>query len=251
MQAPTLANTIIIIPVRMASDRLPGKPLVDICGVPMIVRVWRCAVAAKLGPVLVAAADDVVAKTMREAGGDALLTDPNLPSGSDRIAQALQLRDPIKRYRYVVNLQGDLPSIDPFVIRRCLQPLKTDGIDIGTLAAMITDQREVADPSVVKAIANLEVSSGLAEAGDFVRTLPDTARPPFWHHIGVYAYRRKALERFVGLPLSDTEKARKLEQMRALDNAMRIGVARVDDVPVSVDTPEDLDRARQLLKNRA
>ncbi len=244
MAAPDPSNTIVVIPARMASTRLPGKPLADICGEPMIVHVWHRAAAANVGPVLVAAAEQEIVDVVVAAGGEAVLTDPELPSGSDRIAAALALRDPDRRFRFVINLQGDLPLMDPVSIRRCLAPLADERIDIATLAAKITDPHEITTPDVVKAIADLETDAGYALADDFVRQVPDAAAGPFWHHIGIYAYRRSALERFVALPVSQRERDRRLEQMRAMDNAMPIAVVRVDTIPFGVDTPADLDRAR-------
>ena len=242
---PDRSNTIVIVPARMASTRLPGKPLADICGEPMIVHVWRRAIEADIGPVLVAAAEAEVVDAVLAAGGDAVLTDPGLPSGSDRISAALQARDPDRKYLFVVNLQGDLPLMDPAFISRCLGPLANDDVQISTLAAEITDPEEITSPDVVKAIADFEHNSDYAIATDFVRRLPENAAGPFWHHIGLYAYRREALERFVVLAVSERERARKLEQMRAMDNAMPIAIVRVDTIPFGVDTRADLSRARR------
>jgi 3-deoxy-manno-octulosonate cytidylyltransferase (CMP-KDO synthetase) len=243
-------NTIIIIPARMASTRLPGKPLADIHGVPMIVEVWKRAVAANIGHVLVAAAENQIAEAIRAAGGDAMTTEPRLPSGSDRIAAALALRDASRRFQYIVNLQGDLPTIDPLSVRRCLAGLTNDSVDIATIAALITDEADVANPNIVKAIAPLEGEREVAYARDFVRNVDPEMQAPFWHHIGVYAYRRESLERFVSLPVSTREKNRSLEQMRALDNDMKIAVVKVDAVPLGVDTPADLEIARRQLKDQ-
>jgi 3-deoxy-manno-octulosonate cytidylyltransferase (CMP-KDO synthetase) len=243
-------NTIVIIPARMASTRLPGKPLADIHGVPMIVEVWKRAVAANIGHVLVAAAENQIAQAVRDAGGDAITTEPRLPSGSDRIAAALDIRDVAKRFQYVVNLQGDLPTINPLSVRRCLAGLTNDSVDIATIAALITDEKDVANPNIVKAIAPLEGEREVAYARDFVRIVEPEMQAPFWHHIGVYAYRRAALEKFVSLPVSAREKDRSLEQMRALDNQMKIAVVRVDEVPLGVDTPHDLEIARRMLKDQ-
>ena len=241
-------NTIIIIPARMASTRLPGKPLADINGVPMIVEVWKRAVSANIGHVLVAAAESAIADAIRDAGGDAMVTEPRLPSGSDRIAAALALRDSVKRFDYVVNLQGDLPTIDPLAVQRCLAGLTNDTVDIATIAAQIHDDADISNPNIVKAIAPLDGEREVAYARDFVRVVDAEMQAPFWHHIGVYAYRRSALERFVKLPVSTREKERSLEQMRALDNGMKIAVVKVDTVPLGVDTPADLEIARRILK---
>jgi len=241
-------NTIVVIPTRMASTRLPGKPLADIQGLPMIVHVWKRAVEAKVGPVLVAAAENEIAEVVRAHGGDAIVTDPALPSGSDRIASALRLRDPGGRYDFVLNLQGDLPVIEPLAIQRCLAGLINDQVDISTIAAPITDPADAANPNIVKAIASLGGDREVAFARDFVRRVGPEHELPYWHHIGLYAYRRAALERFVALPVSPREAERRLEQMRALDNGMRIAVVRVDTVPLGVDTAAELDIARQLLR---
>ena len=245
MITPDPSNTIVIVPARMLSTRLPGKPLADICGQPMIIHVWRRAMEAAVGPVLVAVAEQELADVVKAAGGDAVVTDPDLPSGSDRIFAALKARDPDRQFRFIVNLQGDLPLMDPHSIRRCLAPLASHEMQISTLAAEITDRQEVANPDVVKAIADFASGSDVAVARDFLRQLPRDAPGPFWHHIGIYAYRREALEAFVGLPVSPRERERKLEQMRAMDNGMPIAVVRVDTIPFGVDTPADLDRARR------
>ena len=241
-------NTIVVIPARMASTRLPGKPLADIHGLPMIVHCWKRAVEADIGQVLVAAAEVEIADAVRARGGDAIVTNPALPSGSDRIAEALALRDPQRRFDYVVNLQGDLPTIDTLSIRRCLAGLLNEAADISTIAALIDDAEDVANPNIVKVISPLGEEREVAFARDFVRNAGPEHQPPFWHHIGLYAYRRPVLERFVALPVSAREAERKLEQMRALDNGMRIVVVRVDTVPLGVDTPEDLETARRMLR---
>ena len=228
--------------------RLPGKPLADIGGLPMIVHVWRRAIESKVGPVLVATAETKIAEAIRDAGGDAINTDPNLPSGTDRIAQALSLRDPQEQFRYVVNIQGDLPTIEPLSVQRCLGGLVNEPVDISTIAAEITDPADLGNPNIVKAIAPLGQVREVAYARDFVRTVSADQLPPHWHHIGVYAFKRDALSRFVSLPVSALEAERKLEQMRALENGMRIAVVRVDSVPLGVDTPADLAMARRMLK---
>jgi len=248
MHRPDRSNTIVVIPARMAATRLPGKALADICGQPMVVRVWRRALAADVGAVLVAAADQAIVDVMRAAGGEAVLTDPALPSGSDRVASALALEDPSGRYRFVVNLQGDLPGIDPGAVRACLRPLDDPGVDIATLAAEIRDPAEAASASVVKAIADLGPGRDTALASDFRRQLEHPGQGRHWHHIGIYAYRRAALEKFVALPPSRREVERRLEQLRALDAGMKIAVARVDTAPFGVDTPADLERARATMR---
>jgi 3-deoxy-manno-octulosonate cytidylyltransferase (CMP-KDO synthetase) len=244
-------NTIVVIPARMASTRLPGKPLADIHGLPMILHVWKRAVEANVGQVLVAAAEIEIAEAVREHGGDAIVTDPAHPSGSDRIAEALQLRDPERRFSFVVNLQGDLPTIDPLSVQRCLAGLVNEQADISTIAARIEDQADVDNPNIVKAIAPLSAEREVAFARDFLRQVGPDHPSPHWHHIGVYAYRRPVLERFVSLPVSEREAGRRLEQMRALDNGMRIVVVRVDTVPLGVDTPAELETARKMLRKTA
>ncbi|MCB0220621.1 MAG: 3-deoxy-manno-octulosonate cytidylyltransferase [Chrysiogenetes bacterium] len=244
-------NTIIVIPSRMVATLLPGKPLADINGLPMIVHVWKRALEANIGQVLVAAAETEIADAIRAHGGDAIATDPSHPSGSDRVAEALRLRDPGGRFRFVVNLQGDLPTIDALAIRRCLAGLVNEKADISTIAAPISTEGDALNRNIVKAIAPLNEGREVAFARDFVREIRPDHTPPYWHHIGVYAYRRATLERFVSLPISAHEEARKLEQMRALDNGMRIVVVSVDSVPLGVDTPGDLETARKLLRTPA
>lgn len=241
-------NTIVLIPARMASTRLPGKSLADINGLPMIVQCWKRAMEANIGQVLVAAAEVEIADVVRAQGGDAIVTNPALPSGSDRIAEALALRDPQRRFEYVVNLQGDLPTIDSLSIQRCLAGLTNEAADISTIAAKIARDEDVANPNIVKAVAPLSDEREVAFARDFLRSVGPEHSPPYWHHIGVYAYKRAVLERFVSLPVSECEAERKLEQMRAMDNGMRIAVVRVDTVPLGVDTPAELETARRMLR---
>lgn len=222
--------------------------MADINGLPMIVQCWKRAIDANIGQVLVAAAEVEIADAVRAHGGDAIVTNPALPSGSDRIAEALALRDPQGRFEYVVNLQGDLPTIDSLSIQRCLAGLTNAQADISTIAARIEREEDVANPNIVKAVAPLSDEREVAFARDFVRTVGPGHAPPYWHHIGVYAYRRDVLERFVSLPVSEREAERKLEQMRALDDGMRIVVVRVDTVPLGVDTPTELETARRMLR---
>ena len=240
-------NPILLIPARMASTRLPDKPLADIGGVPMIVRVWARAMAAKLGPVVVAAGEPEIVAAVEAAGGQAVLTDPDLPSGSDRIWQALGLADPGGTCDVVVNLQGDLPALDPDQIRAAVAALEKSGADIATLAAPIDTAADRANPAVVKAVVAWNADETLGRALYFTRAAVPSGEGPLWHHVGLYAYRREALEGFVALPPSPLEKREKLEQLRALEAGMRIAVARVDEAPLSVDTPEDLARTRKLL----
>ena len=240
-------NPILLIPARMASTRLPDKPLADIGGVPMIVRVWKQAMAAGIGPVVVAAGEPQIVAAVEAAGGQAVLTDPDLPSGSDRIWQALGLADPGGTCDVVVNLQGDLPALDPGQIRAVVAALEKSGADIATLVAPIDNEADRANPAVVKAVVAWNADETLGRALYFSRATAPAGDGPLWHHVGIYAYRREALEGFVALPPSPLEKREKLEQLRALEAGMHIEVARVDEAPLSVDTPEDLARARKLL----
>lgn len=247
------SDTIVLIPARLASSRLPDKPLADIAGLPMIVQVWKRALEADVGPVLVSAGDEAIVEAVRDHGGEAVLTDPDLPSGSDRITAALAATDPDRRYRRVVNLQGDLPTIDPALLRTVLDPLDVLRTDIGTLAVATTDPAERDDPNVVKAIIAFE--SNAAGPGDgamgralyFTRATAPSGPGPVYHHIGIYAYRRDALERFSTLAPSPLERRERLEQLRALEHGMSVGVARVDTVPLGVDTPTQLAEARRIL----
>ena len=240
-------NPIIVIPARMASTRLPGKALADIGGAPMIVQVWRRAMEARLGPVLVAAAEPEIALAVERAGGSAVLTEPGLASGSDRIHQALERCDPGWSHDVVINVQGDLPTIEPESIRAALEALETSAAEIATLAAEISLEAERTEPSVVKAVVAWDEAGTLGRALYFTRATAPSGEGPLFHHIGLYAYRRIALDRFVALPPSPLEQREKLEQLRALEAGMTIAVARVDAVPLGVDTPADLERARALL----
>jgi 3-deoxy-manno-octulosonate cytidylyltransferase (CMP-KDO synthetase) len=240
-----MPNTIILIPARMASTRLPGKPLMDIAGLPMIVHVLRRALASGLGGAVVATDSEAVQAAVEKSGGRAVMTRSDHLSGSDRIFEALEAIDPERRVDLVVNVQGDLPTVDPADIRAALAPLSDPAVDIATLAAVITDPAECTNPNVVK-VSGPAVAPNRFHATRFTRV--DAARPgPHFHHIGLYAYRRAALERFVKLPPSANEQREKLEQLRALDAGMRIDAAIVKSAPLGVDTPEDLAKARSIL----
>jgi 3-deoxy-manno-octulosonate cytidylyltransferase (CMP-KDO synthetase) len=236
---------IVLIPARMASTRLPGKPLADIAGIPMIVRVWRQAVVADLGPVVVAAAEYAIVAAIEGAGGRAILTAPDLPSGSDRIYAALEEIDPRGAHDVVVNLQGDLPALDPAYVRTVADTLIEAGTDIATLAAEIDDDADRDNPNVVKPVVVWEGERGRALY--FTRARAPHGDGALFHHVGIYAYTRDALTRFVKLAPSPLERREKLEQLRALEAGMTIAVARVGAVPLSVDTPEDLQKARDLI----
>ena len=243
-------NPIVLIPARMASTRLPGKPLADICGVPMIVRVWRQAAAAKLGPV-VAAAEKEVADAVEQAGGRAVLTDPDLPSGSDRIFAALAAVDGAGAFDTVVNLQGDLPAVDPAYLKAGVEALCAAKADMATLAAEISATDPLADnPNATKAVVAWDKAGRFGRALYFTRARAPTGPGPVWFHVGLYVYARAALERFVGLSPSPLELREKLEQLRALEAGMTVAVAKVPAIPLSIDTPEDLARARAALAGK-
>ena len=240
-------RAIIVIPARMASTRLPGKPLADIHGRPMIVHVMRRALEADIGPVVVAAAEEEIAAAVRDAGGWAVLTRPDHASGSDRIFEALGAADPGGDFDSVINVQGDLPTGAPAAIRAALPPLALDGVDISTLIVPITDAVDRANPNIVKAVVALAPGMRSGRALYFSRTPVPWGEGPLYHHIGLYGYRRAALAAFVRLPAGILERRERLEQLRALEAGMRIEAALVDTVPLGVDTPADLERARAVL----
>lgn len=251
MSSSATDSPLIVIPARMASTRLPGKPLADIHGEPMIVHVWRRAMEAHVGPVIVACAEDEVATAVEQAGGKAVMTDPDLPSGSDRVWQAVGAYDPLGQHSLIVNVQGDLPTLDPALITAALEPFTNQAVDISTLVAEITDPEERDNPNVVKAVVGLD-SDGprVGRALYFTRATAPSGNGPLWHHIGLYVFRRQALARFVALPPSPLERRERLEQLRALENGLRVDCVRVDTVPLGVDTPADLDKARRTLQPR-
>lgn len=248
-----MTGTIVVVPARMQATRLPGKPLADIHGKPMIVHVWERARAADIGRVVVATDAEEIAAAIRTAGGEAVMTRADHVSGSDRVFEAVRRLDPNGAAEFIVNLQGDLPTLESRLVRECLATMTHAGLDAGpdiaTLAAEITEPEEKVAPSVVKVVGTPlgdELSRRL-RALYFTRATAPHGDGPLYHHIGIYAFRRAALERFVALPPSPLELREKLEQLRALENGMRIDVALVDTVPLGVDTPADLERARQLL----
>jgi 3-deoxy-manno-octulosonate cytidylyltransferase (CMP-KDO synthetase) len=244
MQTP---NALIVIPARMASTRLPGKPLAGIHGVPMIVHVWRRAMETGLGRVVVAAAEPEIAAAVAAAGGEAVLTDPAHPSGSDRVHEAVQRLDPARQFDRILNVQGDLPTLDPRIVRLLWDQLDDPRLALTTLVTKIVREDERTNPNVVKAVISWK-SEGRGDALYFTRATAPHGPGDHWHHIGLSGWRRSALERFVSLPPSALELREKLEHLRALEDGMQVGVAAVDTVPLGVDTPDDLERARQILK---
>lgn len=245
------SSTAVVIPSRLAATRLPCKPLLELAGAPMIVQVWRRAVAAAVGPVWVAGAEPEIVAAIHAAGGTAVLTDPGLPSGTDRVNAALAAIDPERRFRRIINLQGDMPTLDPAVLGLVLEPLDRLGCDIATLANPTEDAHERADPNVVKAVVSIDPARPqLGRALYFTRATAPSGPGPVLHHIGIYAFTRASLERFCALPPSPLERRERLEQLRALEAGMSIGVRLVDAVPFGVDTPADLERARRILETR-
>lgn len=240
-------DILILIPARLSATRLPGKPLADIAGEPMIVHVLRRAQEAKLGPVVVATDSEVIVAAVEKAGGRAVMTRADHVSGSDRIFEALGIVDPEGTAKIIVNVQGDLPTLTPADIQSAAGLLGDPKVDIGTLAAEIVKEHEKTDPSVVKAVGS-EVSLKRLRALYFTRATAPTGDGPLYHHIGLYAYRREALARFVGLPPSPLGRREKLEQLRALEAGMRIDIAVVDSVPLGVDTPDHLEAARLAMR---
>ena len=237
---------IVMIPSRLGSSRLPRKPLAKIGDAPMIVQVWRRAMEANVGRVVVACGDLEIADVVLAAGGEAVMTSPDLPSGSDRIFEALEKIDPEGAFGKVINLQGDLPNIDPTAVARVLEPLTNPEVQIATLAVKIKDEEERYDPNVVKVVAGLGGSIPIARGLYFTRAMAPAGGGDLWHHIGIYAYQRSALAKFVSLQPSVLETREKLEQLRALEAGMRIDVALVELLPIGVDTPADLEKVRRL-----
>lgn len=242
-------RTLVLIPARMAASRLPGKPLLDIAGLPMIVHVLRRAKEAEIGRVAVATDTPEIASAVEAHGGEAVMTRSDHPSGSDRIFEAAEILDPRHEAEIVVNLQGDFPTISPQNIRDVLPPLEDSAVDIATLAAAIHTEEEDLNPNVVKAVGT-SLGGRRMRALYFTRATAPHGEGPRYHHIGLYAYRRGALERFVKLPPSPLEQQERLEQLRALEAGMRIDVTIVDTIPRGVDTPADLESTRRILAPR-
>lgn len=248
MSKPISHPPVIIIPARLAATRLPRKPLLDIAGKPMIVRVWEQAMASGLGPVVVAAAELEIAFAVEAAGGIAILTDPDLPSGSDRVLAAVEECDPDGEADLIVNLQGDMPEIDPKLLALALEPVAEDGFDIGTLVVPTHDPADHSNQGVVKAIVSFsDTASTKGRALWFTRAAAPTGDGPLFHHVGIYAYRRSALERFCDLEPTGLERRERLEQLRALEGGLSIGVRTIDKAPAGIDTEADLEAARSRL----
>jgi 3-deoxy-manno-octulosonate cytidylyltransferase (CMP-KDO synthetase) len=242
-------NPIVLIPIRLASTRLAEKALADIHGKPMAEWVWEKATQANIGPVVVACDHEAVYSLIKARGGQAVMTDPTLPSGSDRIWSALKTFDPDGTYNIIVNLQGDLPTINPATIHDSLKPLENLKVDIATLAVTIKDEEEKLNPNVVKVVLAGNNEEPIRRAVYFSRQPIPYGNGPLYHHVGIYCYRRKALERFIQLPPSQLEQQERLEQLRALEAGMRIDVCVIDKAPGGVDTQEDLEKARESLKS--
>ena len=240
-------NPIAVIPARMASVRLPGKLLADIHGAPMIVHVWRRAIAANFSRVVVACADGEIVDAVRAVGGEAVETDPDLPSGTDRVQAAVAALDPAGDHGIVVNVQGDLPTVSPATLSAVLTALDDPAVDIASVAAPISSRDERDDPHVVKVALEMAPDARIGRALYFSRSPIPSGDGPTYHHIGVYAFRRTALDRFVALPQGLLEQRERLEQLRALAHGFRIDVAIVDETPIGVDTPADLKRARAAI----
>ena len=240
-------NTAIIIPARLASTRLPNKPLLPINGKPMILHVWEQAVAASLGEVIVATDSQEIKDVISQAGGNCEFTNANHQSGTDRIFEALENFDTANKINYIINLQGDLPQINRECLIAVVNLLTEKAVDIGTLACEMTNPDEINSNSIVKAIADINSTTQIGQAINFTRNAETSVNGNHLHHIGLYAYTRTALAKFVQLPQSAREKEEKLEQLRALDNHMRIEIGLIDFLPLGVDTPEDLEKMQKLI----
>lgn len=250
MTQPAAEKTLVLIPARMASTRLPNKPLADIAGLPMIVQVAKRAEEAKAGRIVVAVDDQAVFDVVKAAGFDVVMTRQDHQSGSDRIYEALQKADPEGKAEFIINVQGDLPTIEAEAVRAALRPLIDNAsTDIATLTVEITDEHEKTNPNVVKIVGS-PISETRMKALYFTRATAPYGDGPLYHHIGLYAYRRAALEKFVSLGPSPLEMREKLEQLRALEAGMRIDAEIVRSIPLGVDTPADLEKARAILTSR-
>ncbi len=242
-----MSEPLFIIPARLGATRLPGKPLADIHGQPMIVHVWRRVAAAKAGPVFVATDADEIADVIRRAGGQAVMTGAHHESGSDRVQEAANIVDPGKSASIVVNVQGDMPTLEPGVVAAAVEPLANPDVHIATVAGEIREPSECLDPAVVKIVPCGFSRPGIFRALYFTRGGAPYGPGTYYHHIGIYAFRRAALDEFVKLPPTALEKRERLEQLRALEAGMRIDVRVVESIPFGVDVPADLERARAIL----
>ena len=240
-------NTAIIIPVRLQASRLPNKPLLDISGKPMIQHVWESAIASDLGRVVVATDSNEIAKCIESLGGDVCMTAENHQTGTDRMYEALRKIDPGKMIHYIINLQGDLPTINSFALKKVINLLSSEQDEIGTLVTQFESVEDIKKEQFVKAICNLSGTETESYAENFVRKQGDYDAKSLYHHIGIYAFKRDALEKFVTLSQTDREKNEKLEQLRAIDNKMKIKIGLIDFLPLGVDTPDDLEEIRKIL----
>ena len=241
-------NTAIFIPARLAATRFPNKPLELIDNQPMIIHVWKRAIESSLGKVVVATDSEEIAKLIKDEGGISVITEQDHQSGSDRIYEALIKIDKMNEIKYIINLQGDLPNILDINLQQVLNILQNDKYEIGTLVTKIDADKDLKNTNIVKALCEFNKNEKITKTIDFTRTYDQTTRNNHFHHIGVYAYRRSALERFINLPQSERETLYKLEQLRALDNNMNIGAALIDNLPLGVDTYDDLELVREVMK---
>ena len=242
-------NNLIIIPARLESTRLPNKPLADIKGLPMVIHVLNKGLESSCGDVIVATSNIEIYDVVRSFGEKAIMTNPDHPSGSDRIFEALNIFDPDKQYKNIVNLQGDLPTIDPYLIKLTFQLIENNqDADISTLGGSINDEDELANPNVVKAY--VEKVDQTLYAKDFVRSPKGYNKEKLFHHLGVYGYKRRSLENFIKTKQSKREQDLKLEQLRALDNGMSIVIDLINKIPIGVDTEDDLYNVRKELSNK-
>ena len=241
-------NTAIFIPARLAATRFPNKPLELIDNQPMIIHVWKRAIESSLGKVVVATDSEEIAKLIKDEGGISVLTEQDHQSGSDRIYEALIKIDTMNEIKYVINLQGDLPNILDINLQQVLNILQNDKYEIGTLVTKIDADKDLKNKNIVKALCDFNENKTIAKAIDFTRTYDQATKNNHFHHVGVYSYRRISLERFINLPQSERETLFKLEQLRALDNNMNIGAALIDNLPLGVDTHEDLELVRKVMK---
>ncbi|PKU26194.1 3-deoxy-manno-octulosonate cytidylyltransferase [Telmatospirillum siberiense] len=244
---PAILNPVVVIPARLQAANLPGKPLLDIHGDPLIVHVWRRAVAAAIGPVVVACAEREIQDAVIRAGGNAILTRPDHRSSSDRVFEAVEKFDPEGHFDTVVNLHGDLPAITPAAIRAALLPLDDPAVDVSTVITEITDDGFRHSPGIVKAVVGLAEGQRSGRAIYFSRAAVPAGEGPLFHHIGLYAFRRATLERFVALETGVLEQREGLEQLRAIENGMRLEAVLVANLAPGVDTPADLERLRKIL----